>query len=63
MKVGQVGIWEYHRNLGCIFKFSVGFPAVACFNGWPYYDAFFEVLQKSLEGEKSVPKCSKYKDR
>ena len=29
----------------------------------PYYDAFFEVLTKSLKGEKSHPKSSKYKDR
>ena len=40
----------------------MGFPAVAFFNGWPYYDAFFEVIEKSPEGEKSVPKCWKYKD-
>ena len=33
------------------------------FNGCLYYDAFFEVLTKSLKGEKSLPKCSKYKDR
>ena len=59
----RVRILEYHRNLGCIFEFSVGFSAVAFFNGLPYYDAFFEVLSKSLEGEKSVPKCSKYKDK
>ena len=38
---------EYHRNLGCIFEFSVGFPAVAFFNGWTYYDAFFEVCYRS----------------
>ena len=43
-KVGEVGILEYHRNLGCIFEFSVDFPAVAFFNGWSYYDAVFEVL-------------------
>ena len=40
----RVRILEYHRNLGCIFEFSVGFSAVAFFNGLPYYDAFFEVL-------------------
>ena len=51
------------RSLGCIFEFYVGFPAVAFFNGWPYYDTFFEVLWRSLQGEKSAPKCSKYKDR
>ena len=43
-KVGEVGILEYHSNLGYIFEFSVGFPAVAFFNGWSYYDAVFEVL-------------------
>ena len=59
----KLRILEYHRNLGFIFEFSVGFPTVAFFNGWSYYDAFFEVLQKSMKGEKSVPKCSKYKDR
>ena len=59
----KLRVLEYHRNPGCIFKFSVGFPAVTFFNGWSYYDAFFEVLQKSVEGEKCVPKCPKYKDR
>ena len=33
------------------------------FNGCLYYDTFFEVLKKSLKGEKSLPKCLKYKDR
>ena len=32
-----------HRNLCCIFEFPVDFPAVAFFNGWPYYDAFFVI--------------------
>ena len=41
----------------------MGFRVVAFFNGWLYYDAFFEVLKESLKGEKSVPKCSKYKNR
>ena len=33
------------------------------FNERLYYDAFSEVLRKSLKGKKIVPKCSKYKDR
>ena len=33
------------------------------FNGCQHYDAFFEMLKKSLKGEISVPKGSKYKDR
>ena len=59
----RVGILEYHRIPWCIFEFSVGFPVVIFSNGCLFYDAFFEVLKKSLKGEKSVPKCSKYKDR
>ena len=46
-----------------MFEFSVGFPAVAFFNRWLCYDAFYEVLRKSLKGENIVPKCSKYKYR
>ena len=40
-----------------------GLPSCSFFHGCLYYDAFFEVLKKSIKGEKSLPKCSKYKDR
>ena len=40
-----------------------GLPGCCFFQWMPVLYAFFEVLKKSLEGEKSLPKCSKYKGR
>ena len=45
MKVGEV---RNFGNLGCIFEFPVDVSAVAFFNGWPYYDAFF-VIESVIE--------------
>ena len=63
MEVGEGSNFGIPQDSMMQFEFSVGFPVVIFSNGCLYYDAFFEVLKKSLKGEKSVPKCSKYKDR
>ena len=66
----MIKLWENYGGFGIpqdsmmhIWVFC-GLPSCCFFfNGCQYYDTFFEKLKKSLNSKKSVPKCSKYKDR
>ena len=64
--------FDIRENLGNVKK-KKGFSSFLSFTDWRnpailvygclYYDVFMKVLKKSLKGEKSLAKCSKYKDK
>ena len=44
MKVGEGRNFGIPQESRLHIEFSADFPAATFFNGWTYYDAFFEVL-------------------